>query len=875
MAIKRTVAVLAAALTLCGTALAQYVSLSGTLQSSNGMPASNYVLSFTPSQMGFVSGTGIVVNTSTYCATSTDGTVVGIPNPLLAPSVTTGFTGTLPPANYFVKIAFYDASGNLTLVSPETVIQLNSTGQLIVASPSSGMPAGSAGMKVYISTTTNAETLQGQSTGSAAFIQSVPLVTGAAVPSSNATICKQVANDAIWPVGTGYTVALTDPSGNTLPGYPMQWQLMGPNTTINLSNGLPYYHGTVFFPSPILASPLNHGLQSISGPLSLSGYNLSNVGTLGAAEVNTKLFNNILFADQYPGADAGAKINAADTALGANPGTIIYNAAAPASATTNVTLSANHKLVLQSPITWTAAITLTNNTSGQDISCPALQTLAYTAADTTWLYGTGVSNVSFHDCRFAGTVMSGPMTRGAIFTDSTGISVADNTASEALLVAFLSSASYTTCADGSQCQYPNVTTSNSSSNIRVSGNKGSATGTGSGAFVFLDYANQATVSANVASGYFDSVMWWGGDSCTSGCTAGQNGAFTNERKIKNLTIANNVFTGSSNACIWGSMGQFLTITGNTCVGKGANTDVGLDLEGTWDSTVSSNTVSGYLNGDLTTFWLSTRVAFVDNVVSQSNATYLLISAHNASNTPDGLTQSFTGNILNCTASTVCNTGFQSAEIYNIAGNHFHNTMLSLSGQNISQIFISGNDFTFDVAADHGIQAQTNSGSAMSPNGLMAIRNNVVLSSATQASGKAAILTSGADFNNPSNIRIENNRTDGTNAFPVDIECDAASLNSGVPTYCSLLDNILGTNSIVTNNATSGAPVHVQSVNNNTPANYQTFGFSGALSNSGSTFGVDASGNVTSVPIKATTGARYVCVDTNGKLISQAAACSGT
>lgn len=278
---KRTVAVLVAALTLCGTALAQYVTLSGTLQSSNGMPASNYILSFTPSQMGFVSGTGIVINAATYCATSTDGSVVGIPNPLIAPSVTTGFTGTLPPANYFVKIAFYDASGNLTLVSPETVTQLNSTGQIIVASPSSGMPAGATGMKVYISTTTNAETLQGQTTGSAAFIQSVPLVSGAAVPSSNTTICKQVANDTIWPSGTGYTVALTDPSGNTLPGYPMQWQLMGPNTTINLSNGLPYYHGTVYFPSPILASPLNHGLQSISGPLSLSGYNLTNVGAIG------------------------------------------------------------------------------------------------------------------------------------------------------------------------------------------------------------------------------------------------------------------------------------------------------------------------------------------------------------------------------------------------------------------------------------------------------------------------------------------------------------------------------------------------------------------------------------------------------------------
>lgn len=280
--IKRIAASLVAALTLgAPTALAQFVTLTGSLQSTNGMPASNYSISFTPSQFGYVAGTGVFVNTSTNCATSVDGSVVGIPNPLSAPPVTVGFTGTLTPGNYFVKYAFYDASGNLTLVSPETVIQLNSTGQLIVVSPTSGMPAGSVGMKVFISASTNAETLQGQTTGSAAFIQSVPLTSGAAVPPTNTTVCKQVANDAIWPSGTGYTVALTDPSGNTLPGYPMQWQLMGPNSTINLSSGLPYYHGTVFFPTPILASPINHGLQSISGPLSLSGFPLQDVSTLG------------------------------------------------------------------------------------------------------------------------------------------------------------------------------------------------------------------------------------------------------------------------------------------------------------------------------------------------------------------------------------------------------------------------------------------------------------------------------------------------------------------------------------------------------------------------------------------------------------------
>lgn len=267
---------------LCaGAASAQFATLTGTLQSSNGMPAKNYSISFTPSQFGYVAGTAVIVNTTTSCATSSDGSVVGLPNPLQAPNVSVGFGGgTLPPGNYFVKISFGDAAGNATLASPERQIQLTSTGRLIVNSPSSP-PAGFIGMNIYISTSTGTESLQGQTVGAGAYIQSVPLVSGTGLPALNSTLCKQIANDAIWPSGTGYAVALTDPSGNTIPGYPMQWQLMGAGTTINLSNGLPYYHGTVYFPTPILASPLNHQLQSISGPLGLSGYNLTNVGAIG------------------------------------------------------------------------------------------------------------------------------------------------------------------------------------------------------------------------------------------------------------------------------------------------------------------------------------------------------------------------------------------------------------------------------------------------------------------------------------------------------------------------------------------------------------------------------------------------------------------
>lgn len=100
-------------------------------------------------------------------------------------------------------------------------------------------------------------------------------------PISNLTACRVVCNDAGFPTGTGYNVGLADASGNSLFNYPEMWQFFGPGSTYNLSQGIPYYHGQVTYPIPILTIPYNHNAQSISGPLSLTGYNLYNVGALG------------------------------------------------------------------------------------------------------------------------------------------------------------------------------------------------------------------------------------------------------------------------------------------------------------------------------------------------------------------------------------------------------------------------------------------------------------------------------------------------------------------------------------------------------------------------------------------------------------------
>lgn len=260
---------------------AQYVTLTGTLAAANGVPAKNYSIGFTPTQFFYIAGTTVIITTSVGCATSVDGSVVKILNPRSAPIGAVTFSGTLPAANYFVMIAFYDGAGHVTLTSPEITLPLGVTGQLQISPPVSGVPSTASGMNVYIGTSSGSETLQGQTTGSATFVQSIPLVAGASLPAANTTVCNIVANDAGWPSFTGYNVSLLSPAGQTVPGYPMVWRLLGAGSTINLSNGLPYYNGQVLYPTPILSQPINHNLQSIAGPLDLTSYNLTSVGRLG------------------------------------------------------------------------------------------------------------------------------------------------------------------------------------------------------------------------------------------------------------------------------------------------------------------------------------------------------------------------------------------------------------------------------------------------------------------------------------------------------------------------------------------------------------------------------------------------------------------
>jgi hypothetical protein len=259
------------------------VTLTGSLRSANGIPAVNSVISFAPTNTGYIAGCGVNIASTFNCATSSDGSVVLLQNPLVTTTATPQYgSGSVPVGTYFVEYTFYDGNSHETLPSPEFTVSLTSAGTINVNAPSGGLQSSAVGMKVYIGTSSGAETYQGLTTGTASFAQSSALATSSvAPPTANSTICQVTANDAMWPVGTGYMVTLTDANGNQVPRFSQQWQLNGAGSTVNLSAGVPWYHGVVYYPSPIVSAPTNHGQQGISGPLSLNGYNLTNVGRLG------------------------------------------------------------------------------------------------------------------------------------------------------------------------------------------------------------------------------------------------------------------------------------------------------------------------------------------------------------------------------------------------------------------------------------------------------------------------------------------------------------------------------------------------------------------------------------------------------------------
>lgn len=307
----------------------------GQVQNASGGSVANGVFSFTLTQGATVSGTASVVSSSVFCYTDGNGNVVGEPNPLVLPVLSANTaSGTLAAATYFVKLSYFDLTGESIASSEQTVI-LGSTGSIIVTAPVK-QPAGATGYKVYISTASGTETLQGSITGTpgswANFTQSVPLVSGAALPSSNTTACKLRFNDELTPSFVCYDVGLSSSTGNTIPGFPQYWYMSGGSSgSINIGLGTPQSNvcqgAGVFYPQAILTQPPFNATQFINGGLGI-------LPSSGNVAIKNAAADHIVYlsssgSDSNEGHSWGeakltsqAAFNLA-TNSGANPGTVL------------------------------------------------------------------------------------------------------------------------------------------------------------------------------------------------------------------------------------------------------------------------------------------------------------------------------------------------------------------------------------------------------------------------------------------------------------------------------------------------------------------------------------------------------------------------
>ena len=266
-------------------------TLTGQIQfASSGRGVPNGTLTFNLSQAAIVSGTATVVTSGVNCYTDALGNIVGLPNPLTAPALSSNGSGSLPAGTYFVRTTWANSSGE-TVASPERNIVTTAAGTLVVQVPANP-PANATQWKIYIGVTTGTETLQ--STQSAPFVnysQSTSLANGAALPSANSSSCSLRFNDELQPSYTGYNVTFTTTNGAAIPGFPQKWYLAG--GTVNVSNGTPLYSGTVVYPQAILTMPAGNALQSISGPLSVGGFKLSTSNVNGFVYVDGINFTTV------------------------------------------------------------------------------------------------------------------------------------------------------------------------------------------------------------------------------------------------------------------------------------------------------------------------------------------------------------------------------------------------------------------------------------------------------------------------------------------------------------------------------------------------------------------------------------------------------
>lgn len=470
----------------------------------------------------------------------------------------------------------------------------------------------------------------------------------------------------------------------------------------------------------------------------------------------------------FPGADLGAKLHAADGALGSDRG--ILRVSSPGRLTTPLTLSADHALQIAAPIAWGATVRLSG---ANEISCTGQGRISATMpVNVGILSASGVAQLSIHDCPVSFTANSPVLTGDGIHQlvmsqlNVTGGSLAQINAGHG---------NDPGGAAGEMSFTNNV--------VRDPPNTG-------GAALLLVNTTGVKVEGNRFDGISTGTQWWGGDS------AGGNIAQVN--RTGKMTLTGNQCHGVT-ACLWGSMGYGITVAHNKADGCA---DVCFDTEGGLDTTFEDNLATNCGNGCGAIFFFSKNVTFRANDFSGDARGGGLIFIKNRSADPRSHTGFVvSGNKLTCL--TICNAFLQEAVSQaTFQGNTITNGVFATVGFG-QQIAIVENQFTFTRALGPG--GVVINGPSITGGTSLTIQGNIVTSSVAQGADSKCINAIWNDYNNVDTYFIRKNRCAGSSPFPIDIATNTAGANPGPHADWHLEDNFIG----------SGKIVHLRTTSNET------------------------------------------------------------
>ncbi len=464
-------------------------------------------------------------------------------------------------------------------------------------------------------------------------------------------------------------------------------------------------------------------------------------------------------AASYPGADLGAKLNAADAALGGGAGTVLVTS--QGNVTTPVQLHPGHGLRLQAPTHWTSAVTLLG---GNTISCSGEKALMSVelAGGSALFLAENVRELAVDGC-WAKELSPG----GNQYFLLQGRHVDQVKVSHTHMVDIgvlhgLSAAHG--FADNSEDK--NSHDFEFSENY-VESARGPSGSRNTG--VLLVGVTGAKITHNVFHGMTHGVQYWGGDS-----NKDLNGRGS-PRWARNILIADNQCSDVAGSCYWGSMGQNIQYLRNKAEHCG---DACLDIEGDAGDVIDGNTV---IDGNMGILMRNEHLEYKNNtVITRQGQEVLVHISNNEASPKDNFDIFIHDNIFNCQnpQGVLCNIEFQDVEDLVFQHNMVTNGLVHPYARQQGGTTVRDNTFVYDHASQQRIFAidvswQIDGSTAR-------VINNTVLNNVPQPQGSQCIHAEWADKGAPSQYFIQGNTCGGKFPFDVDLQMVSnGSRTSGV------------------------------------------------------------------------------------------------